>query len=137
MTELLRFDNIDVYCSDIPAMVHFYRDVLGLTLLYPYSDSMDWFAVQSGDVSVYFLAAETGAPGAHFPPGKCRAISSFSFAVADLDVAIAKLDGCVQWSDDIREWRHPNGTRYRYRFFTDPEGNNLSITEPHKVPATP
>lgn len=133
MTGLLRFDNIDVYCQDIPAMVSFYHDVLGLRLLYPYADGMDWFAIQSGDVSVYFLSAHAGAQDAHFPPAKCLGISSFSFEVADLDAAIQKLDGNVEWSDDIGQWRHANGTWYRFRFFTDPEGNNLSITEPHKV----
>jgi catechol 2,3-dioxygenase-like lactoylglutathione lyase family enzyme len=135
VSELQRFDNIDVYCQDIPAMVRFYRDVLGLTLLYPYEDGTDWFAIQSGDVSVYFLAADPGAADGRFPPGKCAGISSFSFAVADLDAAIQSLDGNVAWADDIRDWRHPNGTWYRFRFFTDPEGNNLSITEPHKVAA--
>jgi catechol 2,3-dioxygenase-like lactoylglutathione lyase family enzyme len=135
MTDLLRFDNIDVYCRDIPGMVRFYRDVLGLTLLYPHADDSDWFAIQSGDVSIYFLSASPEAHDAHFPPAQCLGISSFSFEVADLDAAIQKLDGNVEWSDDIDEWRHPNGTWYRYRFFTDPEGNNVSVTEPHKIPA--
>ena len=133
MTELQRFDNIDVYCRDIPAMVRFYRDVLGLRLLYPYEPGSDWFAIQSGDVSVYFLSAEPDAADAQFPPARATGLSSFSFAVADLDAAIRQLDGHVDWSDEIRDWRHPNGTWYRFRFFTDPEGNNLSVTEPHKI----
>ena len=137
MTELERFDNIDVYCRDIPAMVHFYRDVLGLELLYPYEEGTDWFAIQSGDVSVYFLTAAPDAQDTHFAPAQSVGISSFSFAVGDLDSAIQHLEGQVRWSDDVREWRHQNGTWYRFRFFTDPEGNNLSITEPHKVERMP
>jgi len=133
---LRRLDNIDVYCRDIPAMVRFYRDVLGQPLLYPHEDGTDWFAIQSGDVSVYFLAADPDADDAHYPPARCAGISSFSFAVDDLDAAIARLDGQVAWADDIRDWRHPDGTWYRFRFFTDPEGNNLSITEPHKARET-
>lgn len=133
MTELRRFDNIDVYCRDITAMVGFYRDVLRLRLLYPYEEGSGWFAIQSGDVSIYFLSADADAVDAYFPPARAAGLSSFSFAVADLDAAIRQLDGHVNWSDEIRQWHHPDGTWYRFRFFTDPEGNNLSITEPHKV----
>ncbi|MFT3863290.1 MAG: VOC family protein [Solirubrobacterales bacterium] len=135
MSTLLRIDNLDVYCRDVATMARFYTEALGVELLYPYEDGDDWFAIQSGDVTVYFLAS--GGPDAadrHPPVGEARGISSFSFAVEDLALAIERLDPHVDWVDEIGEWSHENGTWYRFRFFTDPEGNVLSITEPHKVP---
>lgn len=133
-TGLLRIDNLDVYCRDVARMRAFYRDTLGLDLLYPSADDDDWFAIQSGDVTVYFLAVETAEPRpTAFPPGAAVGISSFSFAVDDLDTAVAQLDGSVDWADEVRSWHHADGTWYRFRFFTDPEGNNLSVTEPHKA----
>lgn len=131
-----RIDNLDVYCLDLERMLAFYRDDLGLDLLYPHEAGSDWFAIQSGDVSVYFLSVDSDAKPTQFAPGSASGISSFSFAVDDLDQAIAELEGKVRWSGDIDTWHHPNGTWYRFRFFTDPEGNNLSVTEPHKVGAS-
>ena len=130
---LQRIDNLDVFCLDLERMLTFYRDDLGLDLLYPYEPGADWFAIQSGDVSIYFLSVGSDAAPTQFPPGDASGISSFSFSVADLDEAIASLDGKVNWSGNIETWSHPNGTWYRFRFFTDPEGNNMSVTEPHKV----
>lgn len=129
---LQRIDNIDVNCHDVTGMMRFYRDTLGIPLLYPYEDGGDWFAIQSGDVTVYFFGIEaTPSVGTSTPPG--AGITCFSFAVEDLDAAIEELDGRVAWTDEIETWKHPNGTWYRFRFFVDPEGNSLSITEPHKI----
>ncbi|MBS1675847.1 MAG: VOC family protein [Actinobacteria bacterium] len=134
MSGLLRIDNLDVYCEDVPTLLRFYTEALGVDLLYPYTAGDDWFAIQSGDVTVYFLQGLGPAPVDRHPPvGEARGIASFSFAVDDLDAAIERLDPHVTWLEDVDEWRHENGTWYRFRFFTDPEGNVLSITEPHKV----
>lgn len=129
---LARIDNIDVFCSDVPTMARFYHETLALELLYTYEpETMGWFAIQSGDVSVYFLSAQGEPPVGRGVP--THGLESFSFAVENLDDAIAFLDGKVQWLGDVREWRHANGTWYRFRAFTDPEGNKLSVTEPHKT----
>lgn len=134
MSTLLRIDNLDVYCRDIAGQHRFYTEVLGAELLYPYTDGDDWFAIQSGDVTVYFLHSPgPDASDRHPPVGDARGIASFSFAVDDLDAAIAELDPHVDWIEDVSDWHHPNGTWYRFRFFTDPEGNIMSVTEPHKV----
>src|SRR5579862_9123845 len=125
MSELV-FDNIDVYCNDIAEIHRFYCETLGLRLLYSSTVGSDWFAIQSGAVSVYFLAAPEAARDIHPPAGKAQGIASFSFAVKDLDTAIEKLDGRVHWTGDVSTWRHDSGTWYRYRFFVDPEGNNVS-----------
>lgn len=135
MSALLRIDNLDVYCEDVARLARFYTETLGVDLLYPYSEGDDWFAVQSGDVSVYFIRSPgPNASDRHPPIGDVRGIASFSFEVAELNAAIKRLDPHVTWIDnEIREWRHSSGTWYRFRFFRDPEGNALSITEPHKV----
>jgi catechol 2,3-dioxygenase-like lactoylglutathione lyase family enzyme len=134
MSTLLRIDNLDVYVKDIAVMLEFYTEALGLELLYPYAQGDDWFAIQSGDVSVYFLTGDgPDAADRHPPVGVARGLASFSFAVEDLDAAIAALDPHVDWIEPVSEWRHPDGTWYRFRFFADPEGNITSITEPHKV----
>lgn len=114
-------------------MLAFYRDTLGIPLLFPAEPGEGWFAIQSGDVTVYFFEASANGKEAPLMADEDRGISCFSFAVEDLDQAIALLDSQVAWADEIRTWRHPSGTWYRYRFFADPEGNRLSITEPHKV----
>ena len=135
MTLLQRFDNIDVLCSDVHKMASFYHGVLGLPFVFPYARGDEWFAVQSGDVTLYFFPGKGPHP-ARFcaateenPPG----IECFSFAVADLDEAMRDLDGKVEWMEEVEEWKHPGGTWYRFRYFYDPEGNKVSITEPHKA----
>jgi catechol 2,3-dioxygenase-like lactoylglutathione lyase family enzyme len=132
-----RLDNIDVLCTDVDAMARFYVEVLGLPLLFPREE--DWFAVQAGDVTLYFFPGKGAHPGRPAdatddnPPG----LESFSFAVDDLDAAIAELDGEVQWSGPVHRWDHPGGTWYRYRGLYDPEGNKVNLTEPHKVAGGP
>ncbi len=135
MTALKRLDNIDVLCQDIGRMAAFYGEVLGQPFVFPYKPGDNWFAVQSGDVTIYFFPGmgEHPAPFAldseQNPPG----IECFAWAVEDLNEAIGELDGKVQWLSEVDEWHHPNGTWYRFRFFQDPEGNKMSITEPHKA----
>ncbi|UED83941.1 VOC family protein [Streptomyces profundus] len=134
----MNLDNIDLLCRDVDRMVDFYRDVVGLPLFLPYESGQGWAAFQAGAVTLYIF--ETGsaeAPhrrvhvAADDPPG----LSAFGLAVADLDAAVAALDPKVTWAGEARSWHHPSGIWYRFRAFYDPEGNVLSVTEPHKRPA--
>ena len=68
-------------------------------------------------------------------PDNAPGYDSIAFEVDDLDEAIAALDGKVEWVDEQIEWKHPNGTWYRYRPFFDPDGNMLYVTEPHQAGA--
>jgi catechol 2,3-dioxygenase-like lactoylglutathione lyase family enzyme len=136
MGMLGRIDNLDVLCRDLDAMVRFYHDVLGLPFFLPYQPGQDWAAIQAGDVTVYILQTPAGdgqprrtSVTKQDPPG----IDSFAFEVADLQAAVAELDGKVSWAGPAEVWEHPGGTFYRHRAFYDPEGNLLHITEPHKV----
>jgi catechol 2,3-dioxygenase-like lactoylglutathione lyase family enzyme len=134
---LMRIDNLDILCKDVPATAAFYHDVLGLPFFLPYLEEEEWAAIDAGNLTIYIFKSEAGehAPwrspvNPENPPG----LDSFAFEVADLDEAVAELDGKVEWaSEDIITWRHPSGTWYRYRPFYDPEGNMLYVTEPHKV----
>jgi len=136
MGMLGRIDNLDVLCHDLDAMVRFYHEVLGFPFFLPYEQDKDWAAIQAGDVTVYILRTPAGGRALRRtsiteqdPPG----IDSFAFEVADLEAAMAGLDGRVQWASPAETWEHPGGTYYRHRAFYDPEGNLLHLTEPHKA----
>jgi isopenicillin-N N-acyltransferase-like protein len=140
MLNLLRIDNMDILCKDVPAMVDFYHGTLGLPFLLPYQPEEEWAAVEAGNVTIYIFKSEVGE---HEPrrtpvnPENPPGLDSFAFEIADLDDAVAALDGKVSWaSDEVITWRHPSGTWYRYRPFYDPEGNMVYVTEPHKVGTT-
>jgi catechol 2,3-dioxygenase-like lactoylglutathione lyase family enzyme len=126
--QIKRLDNIDVLCTDVDALVAFYRDTLGLRLRLPYEPGQGWAGFRAGDVVIYFIEEGHGPhppprfTGAENPPG----LDSFAFEVEDLDEAIAELDEHgVQWAGEIvtSEW-------YRYRGLHDPEHNLVYLTEP-------
>jgi catechol 2,3-dioxygenase-like lactoylglutathione lyase family enzyme len=123
-----RIDNLDVLCSDVARMVPFYRDVLGLTPLLGYEPGQGWAGFQAGDVSIFLIEVRGELPVRRIPGAGPAGIESFAFAVADLEAAIAELDGRgVEWAADIVESQW-----YRYRSFYDPEGNVLHITVPDR-----
>jgi catechol 2,3-dioxygenase-like lactoylglutathione lyase family enzyme len=126
-----RLDNIDVVCTDLEPMRAFYVDLLGLPLRLPYEPGQGWVGVRAGDVVIYFIEEDRAQLPPHPPPRFTGAanppgLDSFAFEVAELDVAIAELDGHgVSWAGEIveSEW-------YRYRGLHDPEGNLVYLTEP-------
>jgi isopenicillin-N N-acyltransferase-like protein len=124
-----RLDNIDVLVADLERMAPFYRDVLGLPLLFPYVREDGWAGFQAGDVSIYLIEVGGDAPTRRVPGAGPAGIESFAFAVDELDAAIAELDQAgVEWAADVveSEW-------YRYRSFYDPEGNVLHVTVPDRA----
>jgi catechol 2,3-dioxygenase-like lactoylglutathione lyase family enzyme len=136
--QIKRLDNIDVLCTDVDALVPFYRDTLGLKLRLPYEPGQGWAGFRAGDVVIYFIEEGHGPhppprfTAAENPPG----LDSFAFEVDDLDDAIAELDQLgVRWAGEIvtSEW-------YRYRGLHDPESNLVYLTEPlldRRVPPVP
>jgi catechol 2,3-dioxygenase-like lactoylglutathione lyase family enzyme len=124
-----RLDNIDVLCADLERMAPFYRDVLGLPLLFPYLREDGWAGFQAGDVTIYLIEVGGEAPTRRVPGAGPAGIESFAFAVENLEQAIEELSGKgVEWASDIveSEW-------YRYRSFYDPEGNVLHVTQPDRA----
>ena len=124
-----RLDNIDVLVADLERMAPFYRDVLGLPLLFPYVREDGWAGFQAGDVSIYLIEIGGDLSARRVPGAGPAGIESFAFAVDDLDAAIAELERAgVEWAADVVEsdW-------YRYRSFYDPEGNVLHVTVPDRA----
>jgi isopenicillin-N N-acyltransferase-like protein len=124
-----RLDNIDVLVADLERMAPFYRDVLGLPLLFPYVREDGWAGFQAGDVTIYLIEVGGELAARRVPGAGPAGIESFAFAVEDLDAAIAELDRAgVEWAADVveSEW-------YRYRSFYDPEGNVLHVTVPDRA----
>ena len=124
-----RLDNIDVLVADLERMAPFYRDVLGLPLLFPYVREDGWAGFQAGDVSIYLIEVGGDLSARRVPGAGPAGIESFAFAVDDLDAAIAELDQAgVEWAAEVveSEW-------YRYRSFYDPEGNVLHVTVPDRA----
>ncbi|MGH6879868.1 VOC family protein [Hypericibacter sp.] len=140
MLKLKRIDNMDILTKDVQRLVDFYHGTLGLDFFLPYLPGQSWAAIDLGNLTLYVLKTGVGereprrtGSSAESAPG----LDSFAFEVEDLDLAMAELDGKVEWvSPQFGTWRHPNGTHYRFRAFFDPDGNKLYVTEPHKVAAT-
>ncbi|WP_433826641.1 VOC family protein [Actinoplanes sp. CA-015351] len=135
---LKRIDNMDILTRNVAGLVDFYHGLLGLPFHLPYVPEEEWAAINLGNLTLYIFKSEAGeheprrtAVNADNAPG----YDSMAFEVDDLDLAEAELDGKVEWVDERIEWKHPNGTWYRYRPFFDPDGNMLYVTEPHQAGA--
>ncbi|MFC5179412.1 VOC family protein [Nocardioides taihuensis] len=132
---VIGMDNHDIACLDIEAMYDFYVNTLGMVPAYPFDPREQWFAATAGSTTLYFFRGEgehlpkAGPDIEHNRPG----LESLAFLVADLDKAIAELDGRVEWCGDAETWRHPNGSWFYFRHFYDVEGNKLSLSEAHDI----
>ncbi|MCQ6273343.1 C45 family autoproteolytic acyltransferase/hydrolase [Pseudarthrobacter sp. R1] len=131
---LKRIDNMDILTHDVGRLTDFYHGTLGLDFHLPYEPAEEWAAINMGNVTLYIFKSNNGE---HAPrrtavnEDNAPGFDSIAFEVDNLDDAEAHLDGKVEWVDQRIEWKHPNGTWYRYRPFFDPDGNMLYITEPH------
>lgn len=146
--KLRRLDNIDVVVNDFPAMVAFYRDVLGLPLHpHGYEPERGWAMFTCGDVDLVLLsvpnAARLGSPRSSDYHSDPAGVHSFAAEVDDLDEAIAALDDHeIEWAaetvvygagrvlDSVPEGPFA-GIWYRFRSFYDPEKNVMHICEVH------
>jgi glyoxylase I family protein len=137
MLKLKRIDNMDILTNDVQRLVDFYHGLLGLPFFLPYQPEERWAALDTGNLTLYLfhttnrtLNPKRTAVNLEDPPG----LDSFAFEAADLDEAVAALDGKVRWvTAEPIDWRHPSGVWYRYRPMFDPDGNMLYVTEPHKA----
>ncbi|MBN1582208.1 MAG: VOC family protein [Anaerolineae bacterium] len=108
-----------LWARDVPATVHFYRDVIGLDLL-PHHGHHAAFDLGHGS----HLVIVRGQPA----PAANTAQESFpriAFAVDDLDGAIAHLKSCqVELQGDVQVT--PNA---RWILFRDPAGNLIEFAQ--------
>jgi catechol 2,3-dioxygenase-like lactoylglutathione lyase family enzyme len=110
---------VTLWAPDIPQILHFYRDVLGLDLL-PHHEGQPAFTVGDG----VHLTVRKGTP---LPPQDATPFQVIAFQVPDLDEAIhhlrahgVKMEGEIVANPSIR-----------YVMFRDPAGNLLEIAELH------
>lgn len=115
MTGLKGADLVYFFVSDMDRAVGFYRDVLGLRLLYRTGD--DWAQFEAGPVQ---LGLHGSGPGQHRPGG------TLAFRVDDLDASRAALAarGIGFTPEGVGEDGEP-----RFVEFSDPDGNVLGLLE--------
>jgi glyoxylase I family protein len=109
---------ISLRAEDVPKTVHFYRDVLGLTLL-PHHDHRPAFDLNG----TYLVIAE--GPPAPTQDSKSSRFPSLAFAVEDLDEAIEHLQA---HNVDI-PWGIEAGQEERWVLFYDPAGNLIEFVQ--------
>lgn len=105
---------VSLWAEDVPALAHFYRDVIGLELL-PHHGERPHF-----DVNGMYLTIVKGAP--------CSAPTRFPFvalAVDDLDEAVARL--CAHHIE--LPWGIESNAGSRWVMFHDPAGNLIELVQ--------
>jgi predicted enzyme related to lactoylglutathione lyase len=103
--------------NDWPAMVTFYREVLGFALIFLEPDQQyGW--LQAGPLKLALRGGATLGTG-H------GTRSTLLFRVADVQRTMADLEssGCHFYDQQLA----PTGHSYQVAYFSDPEGNALAI----------
>lgn len=110
-----------LYTDDVPALVAFYTDVVGLTAIEPPDANSAAFKFEDGNVLLLFDPRYTAAPGRFVPEHGTTGAGHVAFRVDDLD---AFAHGLRQHDVEIeREISWPLGGRSVY--FRDPAGNSV------------
>lgn len=111
---------IHISCTDLDRAVGFYRDVLGIPMLFRVPEQeMAFF--QSGDVRLYVGVPETEA---------YRSKITLYFTVDDIDAEYKRLAGLGVEVAEPPHLIHKDGTTELWMaFFSDPEGQNLALMQ--------
>jgi glyoxylase I family protein len=149
---LTSIDHVNLVVTDLPRMLAFYRDVLGLTVTKQVSISGEWIGKTVGldDVcaEVVYLDLPEGpriellsyiSPDAVHAPGvdrpNARGLRHLAFKVRDIDAATVRLRTAgVEFFSDVQtvpdsQVTYAGGVRKRLVYFRDPEGNILELCE--------
>jgi catechol 2,3-dioxygenase-like lactoylglutathione lyase family enzyme len=150
---LAAIDHVNLVVTDLPRMLEFYRDVLGLAVTKHVTISGEWIGrtVGLGDVraEVVYLDLPAGpriellkylAPaGGARPEGlgwpNTPGLRHLAFRVDDLDAAVTRLRAAgVEFFSDVQavpgsQVTYAGGARKRLVYFRDPEGNVLELCE--------
>ena len=114
-----------LYAGDVPAMVAFYTDVVGLKPIDPPDDNSAAFRLADGNVLLIFDPARTGDGGRFVPPHGTSGPGHLAFRVPDLDEhARALSDRGVGIEREIT-WSESGRSIY----FRDPAGNSVEFVE--------
>lgn len=115
-----RVAQIHISVADLDRAVAFYRDVLGLPLLFVVpGQPMAFF--QAGDVRLYL-----GVPEAP----EFRSHTVVYYEVADIDAEYARLAALgVAFLDEPHVVHRDDSGELWMAFFNDPDGHHLAITQ--------
>jgi predicted enzyme related to lactoylglutathione lyase len=109
---------VTLWADDVPALVHFYRDVIGLPLMVDHGDRPHF------DLDGVYLTIIKGIPSPaadsepeHFP--------LVAFSVEDLDAAVNRLQA---YGVDM-PWGISSGPDSRWTMFYDPARNLIELAE--------
>ncbi len=125
---LLRLHHAAIICADYALSRRFYTEVLGLRVLAEnlraerQSMKLDLALPDGGQVELFSFVAPPARPSR---PEACG-LRHLAFAVADLDAAIARLQG---FGVDVEPVRVDEYTGRRFTFFADPDGLPLELYE--------
>jgi catechol 2,3-dioxygenase-like lactoylglutathione lyase family enzyme len=149
---LSSIDHVNLVVADLPRMLAFYRDVLGLTVTKEVTISGDWIGQTVGltDVraEVVYLDLPSGpriellryiSPDALQAPGVDRpnaiGLRHLAFKVDDIDAVTQRLRAAgVEFFSGVQtvpdaQVTYAGGVRKRLVYFRDPEGNILELCE--------
>jgi len=118
--ELSRIRQIAITVSDVPAAIAFYRDVLGLGLLF--SPGKDLAFLSAGEIRIMLTTPQgAGRPGAN---------SILYFSVADITATHEALlaRGAVNERGPVLTARMPDHELWT-AFVRDPDGNLVGLME--------
>lgn len=111
---------IHISCTDLDRAIEFYRDVLGVPMLFRVpGQEMAFF--QSGDVRLYLGVPETEA---------YRSQVMIYFTVDDIDAEFARLaERGVKVAEPPHLIHRDGVTELWMAFFSDPDGQNLALMQ--------
>jgi catechol 2,3-dioxygenase-like lactoylglutathione lyase family enzyme len=114
----IRIAVVSLWAEDVPASVHFYRDVLDLPLLAHRPNDHPHF-----DLGGTYLTILRGQPALFLKPEPRFPVVAFS--VPDLEAAVKKL----QFHGVNLPWGLETNTSERWVMFHDPAGNLIELVE--------
>ena len=149
---LSSIDHVNLVVLDLPRMLAFYRDVLGLVVTKQVTIGGDWIGRTVGLQDVRAEVVYLDLPGGprielirYVSPEAVRVagverpnavgLRHLAFRVDDVDAAVARLRGAgVEFFSDVQtvpdsQVSYAGGVRKRLVYFRDPEGNILELCE--------
>lgn len=145
-------DHVNLVVADMPRMLAFYRDVLGLTVTKEVTISGEWIGATVGLANVHadvvYLDLRSGprieliryrspdavhVPGSGLPNG--LGLRHLAFRVDDIDAVAERLRTAgVEFFSGVQtvpdsQVTYAGGVRKRLVYFRDPEGNILELCE--------
>ena len=117
-----RFYVVSIWAEDVPACTHFYRDVLGLSLL-PHLGSRPHFGVNG---TYLVILKGQPVPAQHPHPER---FPIFALSVDDLDEMVARLKD----HGLAMPWGIETDADGRWVMFHDPGGNLIELAQSRQM----